>query len=222
MHDALCLGFAPIRLTSPVKYDVQPLFATPYMRASISESISDEQIAYIKDLKMIKNRDNLISEDLYIFQHEALKSVGDAVQEVLDTYAREVMGLSQKLYVTQSWALANPPGVGMHAHAHSNSLVSGSLYYCSLPQPVSRVVFDRHTSYQRLELNPIREKQNLYNTPVNVITPEAGEVLLFPSEVNHMIEQNGAPELRCAIAFNAFIQGKLGDYRDVSELSIQP
>ena len=207
---------------APVKYDIQPLFATPYLRANISEAISEEQINYVKNLKMIKNRDNLISEDLYIFEHPQLKSVSDAVQEALNTYAKEVMGISQELYVTQSWALANPPGVGMHAHAHSNSLISGSLYYCSLPEPVSRVIFDRHTSYQRLELNPLRDKQNLYNTPVNVITPEAGEVLLFPSEVNHMIEQNGAQELRCAIAFNAFIKGKLGDYRDVSELSIQP
>ena len=207
---------------APVKYDIQPLFATPYLRANISEAISEEQINYVKNLKMIKNRDNLISEDLYIFEHPQLKSVSDAVQEALNTYAKEVMGISQELYVTQSWALANPPGVGMHAHAHSNSLISGSLYYCSLPEPVSRVIFDRHTSYQRLELNPVRDKQNLYNTPVNVITPEAGEVLLFPSEVNHMIEQNGAQELRCAIAFNAFIKGKLGDYRDVSELSIQP
>jgi len=209
-------------MPAPVKYDIQPLFATPYLRANISEAISEEQINYVKNLKMIKNRDNLISEDLYIFEHPQLKSVSDAVQEALNTYAKEVMGISQELYVTQSWALANPPGVGMHAHAHSNSLISGSLYYCSLPEPVSRVIFDRHTSYQRLELNPVRDKQNLYNTPVNVITPEAGEVLLFPSEVNHMIEQNGAQELRCAIAFNAFIKGKLGDYRDVSELSIQP
>ncbi len=205
-----------------VKYNIQPLFATPYMRANISAAISAEQIDYVKSLKMIKNRDNLISEDLYIFEHVALKSVKDAVQEVLNVYATEVMGLTQTLYVTQSWALANPPGIGMHAHAHSNSVVSGSLYYCSLPAPVSRVIFDRHTSYQRLELNPIREKQNLYNTPVNVVTPEAGEVLLFPSEVNHMIEQNAAQELRCAIAFNAFIKGKLGDYRDVSELNLQP
>ena len=205
-----------------MKYDIQPLFATPYLRANISDAISAEQIEHIKNLKMIKNRDNLISEDLYIFDHPELKSVSDAVQEALDAYATEVMGISQKLYVTQSWALANPPGAGMHAHSHSNSLVSGSLYYCSMPLPISRVIFDRHTSYQRLELNPGRDKQNLYNTPVNVITPEAGEVLLFPSEVNHMVERNGAQETRCVIAFNAFIKGKLGDYRDVSELSIQP
>ena len=134
------------------------------------------------------------------------------------------MGLpeGQSLYVTQLWALANPPGVGMHAHSHSNSLVSGSLYYCALPEPVSRVVFDRHTTYQRLELNPLRDRQKLYNTPVNVITPRTGEVLMFPSEINHLIEPNGASELRQAIAFNAFIRGELGDYRDVSQLGIDP
>lgn len=201
-------------------YDIQPLFATPYFRADLSHAISDEQVKYIRNLKMITNRDNLISEDLYIFKHPELKSISDAVQEALDIYAREVMGIPQQLFVTQSWSLMNPPGIGMHAHSHSNSIVSGSLYYHDLPEPVSRVIFDKHTMYQQLELNPVRERQNLYNTPINIITPKAKEVLMFPSDINHMIEANGSQEPRCAIAFNAFIKGTIGNYRDVSELNI--
>lgn len=201
-------------------YEVQPLFATPFFRASISDAISAEQIDFIKNLKMILNRENLISENLYIFEEPELKSVKDAVQEALDTYAVEVMGLNQKLYVTQSWGLANPPGVGMHSHAHSNSLVSGSLYFAPLPDPPARVIFDKHIMYQRLELNPAPEKQNIYNTPVNVVTPKQGEVLLFPSEINHLVESNQSSEDRWAIAFNCFIEGTLGNYRDVSELKL--
>lgn len=205
---------------SSLQYDVQPLFATPFFRASILDAISEEQIDFVKSLKMILNRQNLISENLYIFEEPELKSVKDAVQGALDVYASEVMGLKQKLYVTQSWGLANPPGVGMHSHAHSNSLVSGSLYFAPLPDPPARVVFDKHVMYQRLELNPSPDQQNIYNTPVNVVTPKQGEVLLFPSEINHMVENNESSEDRWAIAFNCFVQGVLGNYRDVSELKL--
>ena len=198
--------------------EVTPLFATPILRADLSGAISAEQVKYIHDLDMVQNRDNFISEDLYIFKHPALKSIGDAVQEALNIYARDVMGITQELYVTQSWALMNTPGVGMHAHSHSNSLVSGSLYYDALPEPVSRVIFDKHTMYKQLELPPLQTKQNIYNTPINSITPRHGEVLMFPSDINHMIEQNGSQKPRRAIAFNSFIKGKLGNYRDVSEL----
>ncbi|MEM7083085.1 MAG: putative 2OG-Fe(II) oxygenase [Pseudomonadota bacterium] len=205
---------------SALQYDVQPLFATPFFRASLADAITQDQIDFVKNLKMIKNRQNLISENLYIFEEPEMKSIKDAVQQALDAYAGEIMGISQRLYVTQSWGLANPPGVGMHSHAHSNSLVSGSLYFAPLPDPPSRVVFDKHVMYQRLELNPDPNKQNIYNTPVNVVTPEQGEVLLFPSEINHLVETNSASEDRWAIAFNCFVHGKLGNYRDVSELTL--
>jgi len=201
-------------------YDIQPLFATPYLRADVGHAISEDQVEFIKNLKMIKNRDNYISENLYIFDEPELKSIADVIQEALDIFASNVMGISQRYYVTQSWSLLNQTNVGMHAHAHSNSLVSGSLYYCDLPEPVSRVVFDRHVMYQRIELIPEAGKANLYNTPTNVITPRSKEVLLFPSDINHAIEPNASNEPRRAIAFNCFIKGKFGNYRDVSELQL--
>ena len=51
--------------------------------------------------------ENLISENLYIFEEPELESIKNAVQEVLDIYAGEVMCISQRLYVTQCWSLTN-------------------------------------------------------------------------------------------------------------------
>ena len=202
------------------KIEVQPLFSTPVFRADISDHISPEQIAFIQKLPMNRNQVNQISENLYIFNLPELKSISDAVKEALDTYAREVMGISQKLSVTQSWALTNPPGVGMHAHAHSNSIVSGSLYYAPLPSPPARMIFDRYDGYRQIELVPAQGKRNIFNTPMNVIEPRTGEIVLFPSNLNHMVEQNTSSQPRHAIAFNSFVRGKIGDFRDVSELNV--
>ena len=201
-------------------YDIQPLFAEPYFRADISHAISDSQINFIKNLEMIQNKTNLISEKLYIFEEPELKSIKEAVQQALDAYAKNVMGISQRLYVTQSWSLVNPPNVGMHGHTHSNSVVSGSLYYCDMPEPVARMIFDRYKTYRQLELNPDEDKQNLYNTPMNIITPKKGEVILFSSDLQHFVETNTSTEPRYSIAFNTFVKGTLGSYRDVSELTL--
>ena len=204
-----------------IQYDVQPLFAEPVFRADIGHAIDDQQRDYIKRLKMVQNRTNQISEDLYIFDHPELASIKAAVQEVLDIYASEVMGITQQLYVTQSWSLINQPSVGMHGHSHSNSIVSGSLYFCDLPEPVAGMIFDRHRIYRQLELNPSQDKQNLYNTPLNIIKPKKNEVILFGSDLQHFVEPNASQQTRYSIAFNTFIKGKLGSYRDVSELTIQ-
>ena len=203
-----------------VDYEVQPLFAEPIFRADISGAISDEQVQFIKNLEMIDNKQNKISENKYIFEEPELLSIKVAVQKVLDTYASEVMGITQQLYVTQSWSLINFPNVGMHGHSHSNSLISGSLYYTDLPEPNAGMIFDRHRGYQQLELPPKRDKQNIYNTPLNIIKPKKNEILLFSSGLQHFVESNASAEPRYSIAFNTFIRGQLGDYVDVSELKL--
>lgn len=202
------------------KYEIQALFAVPVFRADIGHAITEEQIQFIKNLKMANNQVNLISDNLYLFDEPEMKSIKDAIQEVLDLYAREVMGIPQKLYVTQSWSLLNHPDVGMHGHSHSNSIISGSLYFCDLPHPSSKMVFDRHKTYQQLELIPDEDKKNIYNAPLNVITPQKNEVLLFPSGLQHFVEPNKSSLPRYSIAFNTFLRGKLGSYRDVSELTL--
>jgi uncharacterized protein (TIGR02466 family) len=201
-----------------VSHEVHPLFVEPYFRANIASAISPQQIEFIKNLKMVNNMENLISENLYIFEEPELKSIKDAVQEVLDIYSRDVMCIPQRLYVTQSWSLTNSPNVGMHGHSHSNSILSGSLYYCELPSPPASMVFTRHVSYQQIDLAPEPDKRNIYNSPINRITPRPNEVILFSSRLTHMVEVNTSNQPRHAIAFNTFVKGKLGNYRDVSEL----
>lgn len=204
-----------------IDYEVHPLFAVPYFMADIGASISETQIDYIKNLKVIRDHDNMISENLYILQDPKLASINTAVQDVLEVYASEVMGIKQELYVTQSWSLINSPNARMHGHPRSNSIISGWMYYCGLPDPVSNVVFERHNSYQQLELIPKVDKRNIYNTLANSVKPEKNKIILFPSGLQHRVEVNSTGEPRYSIAFNCFIKGRLGNYRDISELLIE-
>ncbi|WP_026942913.1 TIGR02466 family protein [Hellea balneolensis] len=203
-----------------IEYEVHPLFAEPLFRANISHAISDKQVEIIKNLKMVQNKSNLISEDLYIFNHKELKSIKNAVQKALDIYAKTVMGISQKLYPTQSWSLINQPNMGMHGHSHSNSIVSGALYYTDMPKPVASMIFDRHTTYQQLQLTPDNDKKNIYNTTMNVVTPKKGELIMFSSRLQHFVQANMSKDTRYSVSFNSFIKGKLGDLRDVNELRL--
>jgi uncharacterized protein (TIGR02466 family) len=203
-----------------VSHEVHALFAEPYFRANIAGAISPQQVAFIQSLKMVNNMENLISENLYIFEEPELKSIKDAVQEVLDIYARDVMCIPQQLYVTQSWSLTNTTNVGMHGHSHSNSILSGSLYYCEIPSPTANMVFTRHVSYQQIDLAPEPDKRNIYNSPINRLIPKLNDVILFSSRLTHMVEPNASNSPRHSIAFNTFVKGKFGNYRDVSELAL--
>lgn len=203
-----------------IKHEVLPLFVEPYFKASINSFIDDKQIAFLKGLKMNENQTNLISDNLYIFEEPALKSLKDGVQEVLDLYAKEVMGISQRLYVTQSWTLTNPPGAGMHTHSHSNSIISGSIYYTEMPQPPAGMMFERHKTYQQIELAPEVGSRNIFNTRQNILIPEHNDMYLFCSSLNHFVQDNMSDKPRHSIAFNTFVKGDLGSFRDVSELKL--
>lgn len=205
---------------SNIEYKVEPLFAEPVFRTNISSAISEDQIRLIQELKMVRNQTNLISEDLYIFNKPELASIAAAVQAALDTYAKEVIGISQTLYVTQSWSLINQPGVGMHGHTHSNSIASGSLYYAPLQSPAANMIFDRHRIYQQIQLKPESEKTNIYNAPYRVVSPAQGDLILFASDLQHLVEPNSTKSNRHSISFNSFVKGTLGDFRNVSELKL--
>ena len=203
-----------------INAEIKPLFAEPVMIADLSGVLSQSDIQYIQSIKLVQNRTNYISEDLYIFDHPQLKHLKKAVQGALDQYASEVLGITQKLYPTQSWTLMNPPGAGMHGHSHSNSIISGSFYYAPLIEPVASMIFSRSNSYQQIELPPTDDRRSIFNTPMHQVKPQTGQLILFSSALQHLVEPNMGTQPRHSIAFNTFIKGKIGDYRDVSELKL--
>ena len=66
-------------------YNVQALFVEPYFRANIASAITPAQIEFVQSLPMINNIDNLISETMQLFEEPQMKSIKDAVQDVLDS-----------------------------------------------------------------------------------------------------------------------------------------
>ena len=202
------------------EFTVKPLFAEPYFVMNIKDAISPKQVKFIQSLKMNANQVNHISEELRLFDRPELRSIRKAVDEGLAVFAREVMGISHDLQVTQSWSLMNPPGVGMHAHTHSNSLISGSLYYAPLPNPPGNMIFERDNGYRQIEMKVHEARQNVYNTPRNAVVPKEGDLVLFSSAIQHYVEVNNSNENRYSIAFNTFPRGKIGSFREVSELEL--
>jgi hypothetical protein len=52
------------------------------------------------------------------------------------------------------------------------------------------------------------------------VTPKQDDIFVFSSRLTHLVEPNASNQTRHSIAFNTFVKGKLGNYRDVSELTL--
>jgi hypothetical protein len=50
---------------------------------------------------------------------------------------------------------------------------------------------------------------NLYNSKMWSVVPEVGSMLLFPSNVEHMVEPYLGDTPRITMAFNTFVRGEI-------------
>ena len=112
----------------------------------------------------------------------------------------------QKVNINNMWAIINTGGSTNLRHQHGNSTISGA-YYVRAPEKSGDIVFyDPRPapvySYPQA-INP-----NLLNAQVNGISPKEGALVLFPSYLDHSVNENLSNEERIVISFNITIQMK--------------
>tara|TARA_Y200000002_G_C22628709_1_gene641450 strand:- start:524 stop:1120 length:597 start_codon:yes stop_codon:yes gene_type:complete len=108
--------------------------------------------------------------------------------------------------VNNMWAIINKGGSANLRHQHGNSTISGA-YYVRAPINSGDIVFyDPRPapvySYPNV-VNP-----NLLNAQVNGVNPKEGSLVLFPSYLDHSVNENLTNEERIVISFNIRIQMK--------------
>ena len=111
---------------------------------------------------------------------------------------------TQKVNINNMWAIINTGGSANLRHQHGNSTISGA-YYVRAPENSGDIVFyDPRPapvySYPRA-LNP-----NILNAQVNGISPKEGALVMFPSYLDHSVNENISNEERIVISFNITIQ----------------
>jgi hypothetical protein len=59
---------------------------------------------------------------------------------------------------------------------------------------------------------------NLWNSESWWFSVKTGDIILFPSSLNHMVETKEGDNTRISLAFNVFIKGTVGDKKGLTEL----
>jgi uncharacterized protein (TIGR02466 family) len=204
-----------------IDFNVIPLFPKAFYRSSI-DVLTESEKQFIRDLEMKENIFNLMSINQYVLNEPPLSKLNDMIHAHINTYAQEIMGIENEVYVTQSWSLTNLPGSSMHPHAHSNSIISGSYYYDDLPEPGSVMTFERNPGNQSvIKFNVKKERQNAFNALEMVIGMQKHELFLFPSDISHSVSRNDSNYPRRSIAFNCFVRGELGGYETSNQLFLK-
>ena len=200
---------------------IHGLFPTPVMFGEMGRSYTKEELAFFKkhQSKTVKNNGNVNTADNYILNQPELADI----KKVLDVYVNEfyfnILCVKDKVkpYITQSWINYTKSGEFHHRHAHPNSLVSGVLYLDS-DKDKDKIMFYSSDAYKRIK--PDIATWNLYNSESWWFPVGTGTLIMFPSELQHMVEQKQGKNLRTSLSFNTFIKGDIGVNGELTELKL--
>ena len=122
-----------------------------------------------------------------------------------------------ELYITQSWLNYTEENQYHHQHSHSNSVVSGVLYFDSDIKN-DKILFSSNKGYQQISPKIDDTKFNLWNSETWFFSVETGDLFMFPSSTTHQVETKKGTNTRISLAFNVFIKGTIGNNKQLTEL----
>ena len=193
------------------------LFPTPVWTLQLNNhiSVNEEMHNYIKSKqsedKIGINKSNVKgwhSEDFELNDKEPRNFISfilPAIEQVMVDMNWEKQ--KQIAKINNMWAIINTGGAANLRHQHGNSTISGA-YYVRAPKNSGDIVFyDPRPA--PVFTYPKAVDPNLLNAQVNGISPKEGALVLFPSYLDHSVNENLSKEERIVVSFNITIQIKL-------------
>lgn len=177
-----------------------PLFSKPVFKTYLNVSDIDTS-----NIKWAKNYQNWISASQNILGEPEYEILAERIFEGLAEYFYGIMQANPnvQLVITESWFNKTEKGQTHHRHWHPNSILSGVVYLDSVGD-TGRIKFIT-SQYDTIEYNT--NESNLYNSRSWSVTPEPGSMVIFPSNVEHLVEEYQGDTPRISLAFNTFVKG---------------
>ena len=202
------------------KYEVFPLFSKPVYVRSLDLDTK-------KIVSMIESGTSTIvprgfgktdegKDSLYVLEEKKFKFLKDALMKEFNSFASDVMHYSNKFKITTSWFTKVTTGQIPSGHNHNNCMFSGVLYV-QVDENTGDIVFQTYDN-RRYWIDI--EEHNVFNSRDYGFKPVDGLLLLFPSEVYHVVDQNKSDTTRYSLAFNVIPVGLIGDETSDSHMII--
>jgi len=178
------------------------LFAKPIFKRPVDISGLD-----LSSVKWARNYNNWISETQNVLAEPEFKNLAEAVYDGLCEYFYGVMQAKDtvEIYFTESWFNKTEKGQMHHRHWHPNSIISGIVYLAS--EGTSGGTKFITSQYDTIEYGI--QNANIYNSRSWTVDPEVGTMILFPSNVEHMVQEYLGDTPRITLSFNSFVRGNV-------------
>ena len=205
-------------------YEILPLFPIPLFKAKLPSYLSS-LVPWLNIQPMSPSHPNNNfygerSKNTYILESDKCIELKNIILDYALTYGK-MLGLKCDEYkFSQSWITLKKPNQSHQQHSHSNSTISGVLYYDSYySSPNSSIIFHKENSIDPTQLSIDYDTPlNQYNIQTVSIQPSPGDLLLFPSTLSHSVPKNTSDRARKSLAFNIVPTKGFGEESSLNKL----
>jgi uncharacterized protein (TIGR02466 family) len=194
------------------------IFPTPVLIINIGREFTNDELAFFDIHKSLtrSNNGNITSIDNYILNSKTMADINNELLSAVNHYMDNVIVPKDavKPYITQSWLNWTEKGQHHHRHAHPNSYLSGVLYI-NTDEEKDKITFF-NDGYEKIHV--YSKEWNWFNSKSWFFNVKPGDIIVFPSHLQHMVEQTITDDTRVSLAFNTFLRGKIGDELQLTEL----
>lgn len=156
------------------------------------------------------------SEDTFILDKPEMSRVRQFIDSKIKAFANNIMGSDSEMVITQSWLNKNGKGESHHEHKHPNSMISGVWY----PQIHEKLPPIQFKNSQQRDITLSIKKYNHFNSASFMLPMKNGELIMFPSHLQHSVPINSSDEERISLSFNTWAKGSLGDIKSLTYLPL--
>ena len=203
-----------------IEAHISAIFPTPIYKAKLDRKFTEPELRFVEDMKtkLVQNMGNKHSANTYVLNDPSFTTLKKEIDLFLEDYFFKILLTPQTIspFITQSWINYTETNEYHHAHSHSNSYLSGVLYI-NADKAHDKITFS-HIRYDQIK--PALIASNAFNSDSWSYPVGSGDIVIFPSRLNHLVDVKKGKNTRVSLSFNVFVKGNLDPTGTLAELKI--
>jgi uncharacterized protein (TIGR02466 family) len=200
--------------------EIVNLFPTAVLQENIGRDFTDaEQESFSKlQFEVRDNAGNFTSISSEILDRPEFADIKKFCLDQSIFYMKNILAIPDTIepYITLSWLNFTGKGQHHHKHSHSNSIISG-VFYVYAKKDIDKISFFKDR-YQAIELGSTN--YNPFNSDSWWVPVGVGDIVIFPSHVQHGVLPSDQDYTRISLAFNVFVRGEVGNKGELKWLKL--
>ena len=199
------------------------LNGVPIQLEKTSFRLTDNEMSVIANNEYYHPKYNHVTKTSFLLKDTRLSRVKNFLDERMKNYTENVVEIEDKFILTNSWSTITKKGEQHHVHGHRNSIFSLVFYVSSEGRKSGNLVFEFEPCRleEKCNLNFKVKKYNQFNSNTWEWEVKTGDLVIFPSWMQHKTRENITDNDRIIIGAIYFVNGVIGSTRVVDKIGIK-